>query len=127
MTIYWISVTLNAAAPERGLIAALRSSDGRPQISVDVNGNRQDLVVDSGASALILFGRSSFVNPVKLVTNSRSLEAESGNSRVKIGSNFSRLMPSAAVDASPRPGLLPAAALASVYVSNRHGVVVLAP
>lgn len=120
-------LVLNAAAPEHGVTTALRSSDGRPQIAADVNGRSQDLVVDSGTSDLILFGRSRFANPVELVTNSGSVEAETGSSRVKIGSNFSRLMTSAAVDASPRPGLLPAAAFASVYVSNRNGVVVLVP
>jgi hypothetical protein len=36
-------------------------------------------------------------------------------------------MPTVEVNASPTSGLLPAAAFASVYISNRDGVVVLVP
>jgi hypothetical protein len=106
--------------------AALRSSDGRPEISAEVNG-RQELVVDSGASALILFEPSPLMGRAAAVTNSGSVEAVTGSARVTFGGAYTRLMTTAQVSASPRPGLLPAAAFGSVYISNRDGIVVLVP
>ena len=107
--------------------AALRSSDGRPEISAEVDGKHQALVVDSVASALILFGWRGQMTQVTAVTNGGSVEAGTGRARVTIGGAYSRVMDMAGVSASPRPGLLPAAAFGSVYVSNRDGIVVLVP
>ncbi len=121
-------VVLDPKAPERGVRAALRSSDGRPAIAAEVNGNRQDLVVDSGASALILFAPSRRAGQqATLLAQSGSVEALAGSAKVTIGPGYSRTMLMSQVNSSPRPGLLPAAAFASVYVSNRNGVVVLLP
>jgi predicted aspartyl protease len=120
-------LVLDAAAPGRGVRAALCSSDGRPGISAEVNGRQQDLVVDSGASMLILFGRPALAGTTVLVTNRGSLDATRATARVRIGGDYTRLMTTAEVNASPKPGLLPAAAFASVYISNRDGVVVLVP
>jgi clan AA aspartic protease (TIGR02281 family) len=53
-------LVVDIAAPPVGIRAPLRSGDGRPQVSAEVNGCRQDLVVDSGASVLVLFGQMSF-------------------------------------------------------------------
>ncbi len=113
--------------PERGIREALRSSDGRPEIEAEVNGRRQELVVDSGASVLVLFGQSAQADQATLLTNGGSLEAGTGRARVMIGAGHSRLLPAARVNASITKGLLPAAAFASVYISNRNGVVVLVP
>jgi hypothetical protein len=44
-----------------------------------------------------------------------------------IGTRYTRLLPAAKVNASTTKGLLPAVAFASVYISNRTGVVVLVP
>lgn len=120
-------MVLDGSEPGRGIRAALRSSDGRPSIAAEVDGRRQDLVVDSGASVLVLFGRSPLVSPAMLVTNGGSVEAGTGRARITIGGIYTRLMPTVEVNASPTLGLLPAAAFASVYISNRDGVVVLVP
>jgi predicted aspartyl protease len=120
-------LVLDASEPGRGVREPLRSSNGTPQIVAEVNGRRQDLVVDSGAAVLVLFGRSPRVSPATLVTNTGSVEAEAGSARITIGGTYARLMPTIEVNASPSPGLLPAAAFASVYISNRDGVVVLVP
>ena len=120
-------LVLDASAPERGVRAALRTSDGRPGISADVNGRRQDLVVDSGASVLILFGRSAVAGGSMVLTNSGSVEAETGSARVTIGGSYNRVLTTAEFSAPPQPGLLPAAAFNSVYISNRDGLVVLVP
>ena len=118
---------LDAAAPDGGVKAALRSSDGTPMISAEVNGNSQELVVDSGASMLILFRRSALPSTTALVTNGGSLEAKMGSVNVRIGGVYTRLMTTVNVEAPPRPGLLPAASFRSVYISNRDGVVILLP
>lgn len=120
-------LVLDGPAPAGGIRAALRSSDGRPQIAAEVDGRRQELVVDSGAPVLVLFGRSPLIRPASLLTNGGSVEAGTGRARIMIGAGYSRLMPTVEVAGSPGPGLLPAAAFTSVYISNREGVVVLAP
>jgi predicted aspartyl protease len=120
-------LVLNAPAPEGGVSAELRSADGTPEISTEVNGRRQELVVDSGASNLILFRPSALSSTTAVATNGGSFEARIGSASVRIGGVYTRLMTAVNVDAPPRPGLLPAASFGSVYVSNRHGVVILLP
>ena len=118
---------LGAPQPGRGIRAALRWSDGRPIIAAEVDGRPQDLVLDSGASVLVLFGRSTLSSPAMVVCNGGSVEGGMDTARITIGAIYTRLMPTAEVNASPTPGLLPASAFASVYISNRDGVVVLVP
>jgi predicted aspartyl protease len=113
--------------PPAGVQTALRSTDGRPQISAEVNGRRQDLVVDSGASVLVLFGQRPTITPARLTTNLGAVDAGIGTAAVRIGGSFTRRLKAAQVDAPPQPGLLPAATFQSVYVSNRNGVVVFVP
>jgi len=120
-------LVIDPMEPERGIREALRSSDGRPEIEVDVDGCRQELIVDSGASILVLFGQSPLAGQATLFTNGGSLEAGTGRARVMIGTRYTRLLPAAKVNASTTKGLLPAVAFASVYISNRTGVVVLVP
>jgi predicted aspartyl protease len=121
-------LVLDGTQPERGVQAPLRSSDGRPEIAAEVDGRRQELVLDSGAPALVLFGRPGAANLAAMVaTNNGSIEAGTGRARVKIGGAYNRLMATVEVAASNAKGLLPASAFGSVYVSNRDGVVVLVP
>jgi predicted aspartyl protease len=122
-------LVLDPAAPPEGIRTALLSSDGRPQVSVEIDGHRQDLVVDSGASTLVLFGQQLFI-PVSfsnLATNGGTVEGSSGSARVTIGKDFSRRLNIVVANVPPRPGLLPAVLFRQVYVSNRDGVVVLKP
>jgi predicted aspartyl protease len=124
-------LVLDAREPDRGVMAALRTSDGRPCIAAKVDGRPQELVIDSGASNLILFERSTMAGEaaeiMMVLTNSGSMESGTRMSRIEIGGVYSRAMMAAVVNAPRRPGLLPAAAFASVYISNREGVVVLVP
>lgn len=120
-------LVLEPPEPAGGVRAPLRLIDGLPAISAQVNGRSQDLIVDSGAQTLVVFGNSRSVNRTMLFTNSGALEASTGESRVTIGEDFSRRMRTAEVNSSPRPGLLPAASFSSIYISNRDGVVVLTP
>jgi predicted aspartyl protease len=52
-------LVVDLAAPPAGIRAALRSTGGRPLVLAEVNGRRQELVVDSGTSNLVLFGQMS--------------------------------------------------------------------
>lgn len=120
-------LVVDIAAPPAGIRTALRSADGRPAVSAEVNGRRQDLVVDSGTSVLVLFVRMPSIRPARLVTNVGSVEAGIGTAGVAIGASYNRRLKTAEVNASPQPGLLPVAAFRSVYISNRDGVVVFVP
>ena len=88
---------------------------------------RQDLVVDSGTSILVLFGHMPSIRPAALVTNLGSVEARTGSVEIRIGGSYHRRLTTAEVAGPPQPGLLPAAAFQSVYISNRDGVVVFVP
>ena len=120
-------LVIDPAPPERGVKAALHMEDGRPEITAEVDGRRQLLVVDSGASALVLFGKSGSAPSAMLTTHGGSTSTEMAHARVRIEGGFSRIMTAAAVASAPAPGLLPTSAFASVYVPNRDGVVVLTP
>jgi len=116
-----------AAAPAEGVRAPLGAADGRPQVSAEVNGRRQELVVDSGTSALVLFGQMSSTRTQRLVTNVGSVDVGSSRARVTIGGSYNQRLTAVEVNSSPQPGLLPAAAFKSVYISNRDGFVVFVP
>jgi clan AA aspartic protease (TIGR02281 family) len=118
---------VDIVAPPAGVRVPLRSSDGRPQVSAEVNSRRQDLVVDSGTSVLVLFVQIPSTTTQRLVTNVGSVKAGARRARVVIGGSYSRQLTAVEVNASSQPGLLPAAAFKSVYISNRDGVVVLVP
>lgn len=120
-------VEIEAPEPRHGIRAALRSTDGRPMITAKVDGRRQDLVVDSGAPVLVLFERSQLARSALLVTNNGSADVAMRGARVEIGATFARRMEAVEVNGPPATGLLPAGVFASVYISNRNGVVVLVP
>jgi hypothetical protein len=69
-------VGLDGAPPEGGVRTALRSPDGRPAIEAEVNGRRQDLIVDSGAQVLVLFERPAPVRQLLLLTIGDPVTAE---------------------------------------------------
>jgi hypothetical protein len=117
-------LVLDTTAPPEGIRTPLRSVDGRPQVSAQVNGRPQDLFVDSGTPVLILFGETSSTGPVRLVTNLGSLHVRADTARVTIAGSHSRRLPAAKIDGPPQPALLPTAVFKSVYISNRAGVAV---
>jgi hypothetical protein len=120
-------LVVDIAAPPAGIQAFLRSTDGRPQVSAEVDGRHQELVVDSGASVLVLFGHMSSTGLLRLVTNAGSVEAAEVSARVTIGGSFHKRLRAVEVDSPRQPGLLPASAFKSVYISNRDGVVIFVP
>jgi predicted aspartyl protease len=121
-------LVLDGPQPSEGVRAHLRSSDGRPAILTEVDGRREELIVDSGAQLLVLFERSPRASQALLLTNSHAVQAGTGSVKVAIGESYRRSMPAARVNASVAgSGLLPAGIFRSVYVSNREGAVVLIP
>jgi len=121
-------LVIDGEAPKGGVRAALRSPDGRPAVVAEVSGRGQELIIDSGAHLLVLFERPLPVRQLRLLTNSDSVVAQGCSAMVAIGDGYRRRMATAKVSAPrPSPGLLPAGAFSSVYVSNREGIVVLIP
>lgn len=120
-------VVVDISTPPAGIRVPLRSADGRPQVSGEVNGRPQDLVVDSGTSVLVLFGPISSVRRARLVSNSGAVDARTGSAQVTIGEGYRRQMAAAEVDAAPQPALLPAGAFRAIYIGNRDGTAVFVP
>ena len=121
-------LVLEGPPPGGGVRVGLRSAGSRPAISAEVDGRTQDLVLDSGASDLVLFERrtADFIpaHGAQLLTNSGSIPALEGSARVNIGGAYRRSLAAVRV-ASAGNGLLPASEFAAVFVSNRQGIVVL--
>jgi hypothetical protein len=122
-------LVLDGDEPAGGIRAELQSSDGRTAIMAEVDGQRQALVIDSGAGLVVLFGSAAGGPPRSfLATNFSAVRAQPGDVVIGIGETFRRRMAAARTGAKdPAPGLLPAAAFGAVYVSNRNGKVVLIP
>ena len=118
---------LDSEPPEHGLRMGLRWADGRPGISARVDGVAQDLIIDSGAAALVLFRPRKGIDRTNLITNQGSVAATLGTAIVQIGQGFKRSIRTAELDQPYAVGLLPASAFRSVYVSNRSGLIVLVP
>jgi predicted aspartyl protease len=106
---------------------AFRSTDGRPILAAEVDGRRADMVLDSGASVVVLFetgGRLGARTTIR--TNAFSAGAEPGCVRIAVGDGHARRMDAVRVSAvESAPGLLPANAFATVFVSNRYGFIEL--
>jgi predicted aspartyl protease len=128
---YGHRLVLDSPAPRgRAWRTALRSSDGRPQIAAEVDGCHEELVIDSGASALVLFGKHPRLpGRATLTTNTGAAEVSTGPARLTIAGERSIRITAAILDHqdSPRPGLLPAALFRAIHISNREGVVTLLP
>jgi predicted aspartyl protease len=121
-------VVLDGPPPSGGVAIDLRAAEGRPSISAEVDGVRQELVVDSGAPALILF-RAALRNarPINVVSNTGTTTGRMGTAKVAIGHTFRKSMEAAELPDRKGAGLLPASAFDSVYVSNETATVVLVP
>jgi predicted aspartyl protease len=110
-------LVLNSTPPDEGIRIALRSVDGRPAISAMVDGRRSDVVLDSGAPAVIVFESSLRIRPVSLGSLSTV--------RLAVGGHSFRMDAVRVPTPDPAPPLLPLMEFRSVFISNRDGIVVL--
>jgi predicted aspartyl protease len=109
-----------------GIRVPLRSTDGRPAVAVLINGRSKELVVDSGASAVILYEKPTPDGGLSspLDTNGGTTRGQMCSVRFSLSGARDRLIDAVRIDVPGLgPGLLPASAFASVFVSNRQGFV----
>jgi len=116
-------IALDGAAAGFGVRVPLRSPDGRPVVTASIDGRTRELVVDSGASAVVLYERPTGFT-AQLDANGGSVAAQTCHVRMSLAGGADRLLQAVRVDARGLgPGLLPASVFGSVYVSNRGGFV----
>ncbi|MCC6539549.1 MAG: aspartyl protease family protein [Bryobacterales bacterium] len=114
-------VVLDGAPPAEGVRVALREAAGRPCLAAQVDGETRELVIDSGASALVLFGepvRRGGGQRATMVTHNGTVEAGVGRAVVAIGNIRCEITAAVAPGEAGTAGLLPAAAFGAVYVAG---------
>jgi len=118
-------MVLDGPAAGTGIRVPLRSTDGRPAVSVAIDGRAADLVVDSGASSLILFEKPASGAALSAFdTDGGTARGQGCKVHLSLGGARERLMEAFRIDAHGLgSGLLPASVFAGVYVSNREGFV----
>jgi predicted aspartyl protease len=119
-------IGLDGPPPASGIRAPLRSGDGRPVVVVSVEGSPRELVVDSGASALVLYEKAAADGgpTSQLQANGGTVRAQACTVHLSLPGARERLFNAVRIDLDGLgPGLLPASAYASVFVSNREGFV----
>ncbi|SPF56038.1 exported hypothetical protein [Candidatus Sulfopaludibacter sp. SbA4] len=119
-------IVLDGPPVDSGIRIPLRSTDGRPVVVASIDGRPRELVVDSGASALVLYEKLALDGALstQLETNGGTARAQKGSVHFSLAGARDRLMDAVRIDVHGLgPGLLPASAFASVFVSNREGFV----
>jgi predicted aspartyl protease len=116
-------IELDGAPARSGVRVPLMSEDGRPVVAASIDGKPRELVVDSGASAVVLYGRAAALTS-RVDANGGSAAAQTCRVRMSLGGGNDRLLEAVRVEARGLgAGLLPASAFTTVYVSNREGFV----
>jgi predicted aspartyl protease len=111
--------------PLTGVKLPLRVAEGRPAVTARVGGRDMELVLDSGADTLALFGASPVDLGRTIFTANGSTAVGVGMISVAFGPERARAMGCVHVRGNDRAGLLPLAAFSAVYVSNRDGTAIL--
>jgi len=118
-------IELDGSATGSGLRVPLRSPDGLPVVAASIDGRARELVVDSGSSAIVLYEPAlDGALGAQLNANSGGVPAQKCTVRFALPGTRDRLMDAVRIDVRGLgPGLLPASAFASVFVSNHEGFV----
>jgi predicted aspartyl protease len=111
--------------PAGGARHPLRYVEGRPAIHAEVDGRPAELVLDSGAGRLVLFGSSRGIRYVTLFTNGGATDAQVWPARITIPGERERILEAVRVQGPAQAGLLPLDIYSWVWISNREGVVML--
>lgn len=121
-------LVLDGDPPVSGLRLLAFDSDGRPAVTVSIDGSDLSMVIDSGAPAMVLYRKTPHYNQkVLLSTSAGSIEATAGRARLQIGSTFHRFIDSIEIPASRDTGLLPACIFRSLFVEKGAAQVILLP
>jgi predicted aspartyl protease len=118
-------VVLDERPSGRGSVIALHSVDGRPLLSAKADGRPTELILDSGTSTVVLFDCIPQARPkAALLTNGGSARAGEATTRIALPGERDRDVQAVCVSVPEHmPGLLPASAFSTVFVSNRDGYV----
>jgi predicted aspartyl protease len=119
-------IAIDGVPAGSGVRVPLRSADGRPVVAVAIDGRERELVVDSGSTAVVLYEKPALDGAVtvQLIANGGDAYAQRCSVRFSLAGARDRLMEAVRIDIHGLgPGLLPASAFASVFVSNREGFV----
>jgi predicted aspartyl protease len=120
-------LVLDGPPPDSGLRLDSGVAAGRPAIAATVDGQPFNLVIDSGAAALILFRpERRFRKRTMLTAHDGVMEARTGKAVVEIG-GLRRTLVAAELPHGNARGLLPASMFDAVYVAKGTGMVVLVP
>jgi len=111
--------------PAGGVRLTLHYAEGRPAVAARVGGRPTDLVLDSGAETLVLFGSAPTTSIATILTANGPVAVRTSKVNVEFAQDGVRTMQAVFVSGSGRAGLLPLAGFSAVYVSHRNGVVVL--
>jgi hypothetical protein len=117
----------------QGLSIPFRSVNGRPVISIDVDGRPREVTLDSGAQLLTLFGcqpkfGANRAIEVSLLTNGASGSASLRSAEITLLGDRPFYVSAACVDHAGigignETGLLPASMFRAIYVSNHNRLV----
>jgi predicted aspartyl protease len=118
-------VVIDGVPPEGGFSLALRSTDRRPALMATVDGRPSELILDSGAPAVVMFQcGGAATQQATLLTNGASIECGETSARIALPGDRERRMRAVCVSSfEPAPGLLPTSTFSQVFVSNRDGFV----
>jgi hypothetical protein len=119
-------IALDVPATGSGVRVHLRSPDGRLAVAASIDGRERELVVDSGSSAVVLYEAPALdgSRATRLQANGGEARAQNCTVHSSLAGTRDRLMDAVRIDVHGLgPGLLPASAFASVFVSNREGFV----
>lgn len=111
------------AEPIEGQVLPMRLRNGSPVVNARVDGDARELMLDSGAPAVLLFGSLRQPEMQKISTNSGSVYGSRARVLVSLGDVRRRM--DAVWLPGKRVGLLPVAAFRAVYVSNSERYVVV--
>jgi len=118
-------IVLDGPPEDSGTRVPLRCTDGRPVVVALIDGRTEEFVVDSGSSAVVVYEKLSAAGVmVQIDTNEGSTPAQKFTARLAFPGGRDYVMGAVRVDVHGLgPGLLPASAFGSVFVSNRQGYV----
>jgi predicted aspartyl protease len=122
-------LVIDGAAAVGGFKTALHSTDGRPLINAVLNGEKAEMVLDSGSAVVMMCGDVAGITAgIAFRANGGFGVAQDGSAQVEIEGDRERRMKAARVRCEELlPAAVPASVFKAVMVSNRHGFVQVVP